>query len=91
MPSFEKKLSEKERWMIVDHLRTLAGGKARGSKVNDPLSQRPAKNPNLQTWSWPYLHVLINPLPIYGLGAATLGLLISLLMRSRRRNWLHCA
>jgi len=83
MPSFEKKLPEKDRWMIVSHLRTLAGGKARGSKANNPLPQGPSKSPNLETWSWPYLHVLINPLPIYGLGAAVLGLLIGVLMRSR--------
>jgi len=31
-----------------------------------------------------YVHVLINPLPIYGLGIAVLALLIALLIRSRR-------
>src|SRR3954454_24874227 len=31
-----------------------------------------------------YLHVLLNPLPIYGLAVALLGLLIALFLRSRR-------
>ena len=83
MPAFEKKLPEKDRWMIIGYLRTLAQGKAAGSKVNNDLPQRAAKNSNLEMLSAPYLHVLINPLPIYGLGAGTLALLIGLLMRSR--------
>ena len=31
-----------------------------------------------------YLHVLLNPLPIYGLAVALMGLVIGLLLRSRR-------
>lgn len=31
-----------------------------------------------------YIHVLINPLPIYGLAVAWIGLIISLILRSRR-------
>ena len=31
-----------------------------------------------------YLHVLLNPVPVYGLAVALIGLLIALLMRSRR-------
>ena len=31
-----------------------------------------------------YIHVLINPLPIYGLAIAWIGLLIALVMRNRR-------
>lgn len=31
-----------------------------------------------------YIHVLLNPLPVYGLAVALIGLLIALLMRSRR-------
>ena len=30
-----------------------------------------------------YIHVLINPLPVYGLGVAVIGLIIALLQRSR--------
>ena len=39
----------------------------------------------LQDLSQPeYVHVLINPLPVYGLAIGVLGLLIALLQRSRR-------
>ena len=31
-----------------------------------------------------YLHVLLNPIPVYGLAVALIGLLVALLMRSRR-------
>jgi hypothetical protein len=31
-----------------------------------------------------YIHVLLNPLPVYGLAVALIGLLIALLLRSRR-------
>ena len=30
-----------------------------------------------------YLHVLINPLPVYGLAVAVIGLIIALIQRSR--------
>src|ERR1700756_5384045 len=30
-----------------------------------------------------YIHVLINPLPVYGLGLGLIGLIIALLLRSR--------
>ncbi len=87
MPSFEKKLSGTDRWMIISYVRTLAGGKAGSSKVDATIAGRfhgePAKAPQLETWSSPYLHVLINPMPIYGLGTAALGLLFGLLRRSR--------
>ena len=31
-----------------------------------------------------YIHVLINPIPVYGLAVATIGLIIALIQRSRR-------
>src|SRR5437764_4831173 len=33
-----------------------------------------------------YLHVLLNPLPVYGLAIALIGLLLSLILRSRRSH-----
>jgi hypothetical protein len=38
----------------------------------------------LRDWRQPeYIHVLINPLPVYGLGLGLIGLIIALLLRSR--------
>jgi len=33
-----------------------------------------------------YVHVLLNPLPVYGLGAGVLGLVIALLLRTDKDN-----
>ena len=83
MPAFGSKLQDKDLWMVIGYVRTL-GTKESGTPPGPSFSKDPANPPGDRTSLNPvYLHVLVNPMPIYGLSLATVALFVGLLMRNR--------
>src|ERR1700720_2572600 len=76
--------------MVAFHDRRLAKVSAAGrgeagcTDIRNPLAGQVMIDILLRDLRQPeYIHVLINPLPVYGLGLGLIGLIIALLLRSR--------
>jgi mono/diheme cytochrome c family protein len=85
MPAFAQKLSENDLRMIIRYCRTLAHPQALDhSDISVVPPGSASDRPNQVGFArLGYFHVLTNPVPIYGLGAAVLTLFGALLMRNR--------
>jgi mono/diheme cytochrome c family protein len=85
MPAFAQKLSENDLRMIIRYCRTLTYPQALDHpEVAVAPPQSSGDGPNqVRSALAAYMHVLTNPVPIYGLGAAVLALCGGLLMRNR--------
>jgi hypothetical protein len=83
MPAFKAILQEPEVWMVIRYLRTFGTPQASDTPLRS-LSQKPHNPLNSRACSQTaYLHVLVNPMPIYGLPLAALALLAGMLLRNR--------
>jgi len=106
MPSFRSKLSTNEVWALVNYVRTLApqvaGSPSAGANLQgSPTASEPGKrqaakeHPGADKGAGllqpEYFHVLINPLPIYGLATAALILAGALILRNRPAQLLALA
>jgi mono/diheme cytochrome c family protein len=98
MPSFRSKFSTNEAWALVNFVRTLApqvagSPSAAADLQGSPTPSEPGKrqaakeHPGADRGAGlpqpEYFHVLINPLPIYGLATAALLLAGALILRNR--------
>ncbi len=106
MPSFRSKLSTHEAWALVNYVRTLApqvagtpsaptnlqGSPTASEPGTRQASEEPAAADKGSGLPQPeYFHVLINPLPIYGLATAALVLAGALILRNRPAQLLALA
>jgi mono/diheme cytochrome c family protein len=106
MPSFRSKFSTHEAWNLVNYVRTLApqvagSPSAAGNLQGSPTASEPGKRQAAEKHPGAgngavlpqseYFHVLINPLPIYGLATAALVLAGALTLRNRPAQLLALA
>jgi len=106
MPSFRSKLSTDKIWALVNYVRTLApqftgspsaAAKPAGSATASEPEKSQAAEKHLgadKSAGLPqpeYFHVLINPMPIYGLATAALVLAGALILRNRPAQLLALA
>jgi mono/diheme cytochrome c family protein len=106
MPSFRSKFSTNEAWALVNYVRTLAplvagSPSAAANLQGSPTASEPGKKQTAEEHPGAdkgaglpqpeYFHVLINPLPIYGLATAALVLAGALILRNRPAQLLALA
>ena len=106
MPSFRSKFSTNEAWALVNYVRTLApqvagSPSAAANLQGSPTASEPGKrqaaeeHPRADKGAGlpqsEYFHVLINPLPVYGLAMAALVLAGALILRNRPAQLLALA
>jgi mono/diheme cytochrome c family protein len=106
MPSFRSQFSTNEAWALVNYVRTLApqvagSPSAAADLPRSPTAPEPGKRQAAEKHPGAdkdaglpqpeYFHVLINPLPIYGLAAGALVLAGALILRNRPAQLLALA